>query len=121
MTTPLDELLLADAKALLAYLTPAQPRLKRVIDRTPDGLKTLGSVILQVSRVQTLCAFERPVDLELFTPALQGSLDEISELKVVLQHFINTPALEDLNVELQGDDLAAAQSRFRDYLGSFLL
>jgi hypothetical protein len=121
MNTPLDALVLADTQALLTRLSPANPSLSQAMAGNPEAMKIMGEMVLNISRIQTLCAFERPVDLELFSPLVQSCLDRIPELSIVVQHFLRAPALQELNVHLKDGALAATETRFDDYLGSFLL
>lgn len=107
-----------DASALLVYLAPLAPSLSAACAHAPEALPEL---MLSISRVQLACAFEQPLDLEFFAPPIQALLDETPPLLAVIDHFVRHPALASVNPRLPAENLAAAEARCSEFLGSFLL
>lgn len=117
----LASFVIEDAGKVLAAADLSGARLGEAMDKHPEGQKWAHNLVLQIARVQTICAHERPVDLELFTASIQEAIDALPELGALITYFMENPGLSILNPEMDEDDAQAARMRFQDYMGSFLL
>lgn len=117
----LASFIVEDAEKILSLIESSRPQIRQAINTHPEGMRSLCNLVLQVSRVQTICAHERPVDLELFTGSIQEALDAVPVLKSLLDYFIENPDFTSLNPGMDEKDAQAANMRFQDYVGSFLI
>lgn len=119
----LQSLVSKDCQDLLAYLLNEQvPGGEEVVRlaRKQEGLSALESLILQIARAYTCCAFEQPADLEIYTPRIRAALEEYPALLNVLGVYHAHVDLRSLNEDLSDEAERYQAERLGDYLGQFL-
>lgn len=121
MAKTIKKVLNEDCIELISYVEkenlPYKEELLTLLEKDQNALYGLENIILQLSRVFGICAFEQDNSLETFRSRIEKDLTTYPIFKNIIRIYQNQASLLDINPELT-DKLFAQEQKLDDFLNS---
>lgn len=122
-TKALNNIITEDCAEILAYIERENLPNKEDIFEILEDIKAVDAmenIVLQLSRVFGICAFQQDNDLEVFRARVEKSLQNFPIFNIVIRIYQKEINLQDINEGLKDSELFSQEQRLNGFLNSLI-